>query len=80
MEQILQFVIPALMGVESTVAYELKKLGLCQVKAENGRVLCQGGPADIPRMNLALRCGARVLLSLGTVSYTHLTLPTIYSV
>lgn len=66
MDNTFRFVIPALMGVESTVAYELKKLGLCQVKAENGRVLCQGGPADIPRMNLALRCGARVLLSLGS--------------
>ena len=33
MEQILQFVIPALMGVESTVAYELKKLGLSNVRA-----------------------------------------------
>ena len=66
MDQTLDFVIPALMGVESTVAWELKKLGLSNVRAENGRVLCQGGPADIPRMNLNLRCGARVLLSLGT--------------
>lgn len=66
MEQNLQFVIPALMGVESLVAYELKKLGLADVRAENGRVLCAGGPADIPRMNLNLRTGARVLLSLGT--------------
>ena len=66
MDNTFRFVIPALMGVESTVAYELKKLGLSQIKAENGRVLCQGGPADIPRMNLALRCGARVLLSLGS--------------
>ena len=55
MDQTLQFVIPALMGVESTVAYELKKLGLAQVRAENGRVLCRGTPADIPRLNLNLR-------------------------
>ena len=66
MDETLQFVIPALMGVEATVAWELKKLGLGEVKAENGRVLCQGGAADIPRMNVNLRCGARVLLSLGT--------------
>lgn len=65
MDQTLTFVIPALMGVESTVAYELKKLGLAGVRAENGRVLCAGGPADIPRLNLNLRCGARVLLCLG---------------
>ncbi len=66
MESNLQFVIPALMGVESTVAYELKKLGLQDVRAENGRVLCAGSPADIPRLNLNLRTGARVLIALGT--------------
>ena len=65
MDDTFQFVIPALMGVESTVAWELKKLGLPEVKAENGRVLCKGGPADIPRININLRCGARLLLCLG---------------
>ncbi len=65
MDQTLQFVIPALMGVESTVAWELKRLGLPGERAENGRVLCQVGAGDSPRMNLNLRCGARVLLSLG---------------
>ncbi len=66
MDETLSFVIPALMGVEATVAYELKKLGLSGVRAENGRVLCRGALADIPRMNLNLRCGARVLLRLGS--------------
>lgn len=60
-----RFVIPALMGVESTVAYELKKLDLRDVRAENGRVLCTGGLPDIPRMNLNLRTGARVLIALA---------------
>ena len=66
MDQTLDFVIPALMGVEGTVAWELKRLGLPEVRAENGRVLCRGGAADIPRINLNLRCGARLLLRLGT--------------
>ena len=66
MDQTLDFVIPALMGVEGTVAWELKRLGLPEVRAENGRVLCRGGAADIPRINLNLRCGARLLLCLGT--------------
>ena len=66
MGETLQFVIPALMGVESTVAWELKRLGLSQVKAENGRVLCQGVPGDIPRININLRTGARLLLCLGS--------------
>lgn len=61
----LTFVVPTLMGVESTVAHELKKLGLSDVRAENGRVLCTGGAADIPRLNINLRAGARVLLRLG---------------
>ena len=65
MEQNFTFVIPALMGVESLVAHELKKLGLADVRAENGRVLCRGGMADIPRINLNLRTGARVLICLG---------------
>ena len=65
MEAELKFVIPALLGVESLVAREVKKLGLAEVRAENGRVLCSGGLGDIPRLNLNLRVGARVLLCLG---------------
>ena len=61
----LQFVIPTLLGVESLVSYEVKKLGLGEVRAENGRVLCTGTKRDIPRLNLNLRCGARVLILLG---------------
>ena len=36
------------------------------VRAENGRVLCQGNPGDLPRLNLGLRTGERVLLVLGS--------------
>ncbi len=48
MDQTLQFVIPALMGVESTVAHELKKLGLSGVGAENGRVVPGGARRHPP--------------------------------
>ncbi len=65
MENELSFHIPALMGVESVVAHELKRLGLRDVQAENGRVCCAGTIADIPRLNINLRTGARVLLCLG---------------
>ena len=44
----------------------LKKLNLQDVRAENGRILCRGTEADIPRMNINLRTGARVLLVLST--------------
>ncbi len=62
----LEFVIPAPMGAESCVAYELKKLGVSGVRAENGRVLCAGSLADVPRLNVNLRTGARVLIALGS--------------
>ena len=65
MERQFTFIIPTLMGVESLVSHELKKLGLADVRAENGRVLCSGSLADIARINLNLRTGARVLLQLG---------------
>lgn len=64
MEQ-LQFLIPCLMGLERLVAEECRRLGLSQVRAENGRVFCQGTAADLPRLNINLRCGARVLLVLA---------------
>ena len=61
-----QFMIPCYLGVEKLVADELKRLKMEAVRAENGRVFCQGGLADIPRLNLWLRCGARVLVVLNT--------------
>ena len=64
----LQFVIPTLLGIESLVADELRRIGQREVRAENGRVFCQGTVSDIPRMNLALRTGERVLLVLGRYS------------
>ncbi len=62
----LRFAVPAPLGVESLVSYELKKLGLAEVRAENGRVLCTGCARDIPRINLNLRTGARLLIVLGS--------------
>ena len=60
------FAIPTLFGLEALAADELRRLGLDHVRAENGRVLCSGRPGDIPRMDLNLRTGERVLLVLGT--------------
>ncbi|MGM9537844.1 MAG: class I SAM-dependent RNA methyltransferase [Candidatus Onthomonas sp.] len=62
----LQYMVPCLLGLESLVAEELNRLGLQEVRAENGRVFCQGTLADLPRMNINLRCGARVLLVLSS--------------
>ena len=62
----LQFSVPTLFGLEGPCADELRRLGLEEVRAENGRVLCSGTAADLPRLNLNLRTGERVLLVLGT--------------
>ena len=61
----LQFTIPTLFGLEGVCADEVRRLKLPQVKAENGRVLCTGSERDLPRLNLNLRTGERVLLTLG---------------
>ena len=62
----LQFTIPTLFGLEGICADEVRRLELPQVKAENGRVLCTGSEKDLPRLNLNIRTGERVLLTLGT--------------
>lgn len=49
--------VPCLLGLESLVADEMRRLNLAQVRAENGRVHCEGSLADIARLNLNLRCG-----------------------
>ena len=62
----LHFAVPTLFGLEGPVSNELKRLGLSGVKAENGRVHGFGTLSDLPRLNLNLRCGERVLLVLGS--------------
>ena len=58
--------VPCLFGLESLVAGEMRRLNLGGVRAENGRVHCEGTMADIARLNINLRCGARVLMELGS--------------
>ena len=58
--------VPCLFGLEAMVADEMKRLQLQNVRAENGRVHCDGSMADIARLNINLRCGARVLMELGS--------------
>lgn len=60
-----KYLIPCLLGLEKLVGDEVKKLGLQDVQVENGRILCCGTDADLARLNINLRCGARVLLVLG---------------
>ena len=57
--------VPCLLGLEGPIADELKRLGLSDVKNENGRVYFRGGDDAIARANINLRVGERVLLELG---------------
>ena len=59
------YMIPCLLGLEKLVGDEVKRLGLKNVRVENGRIFCDGTPDDCARLNINLRCGARVLLVLG---------------
>ncbi|MDO4516411.1 MAG: class I SAM-dependent RNA methyltransferase [Bacillota bacterium] len=61
----LTFAIPTLLGVEGLTADELRRMKMENVRVENGRVFCDGEPKDIPRLNLRLRTGERVLILLG---------------
>ena len=62
----LEFAIPTLLGVEGLTAEELRRMGMDEVRAENGRIFCTGTPAEIPRMNLRIRTGERVQIVLGS--------------
>ena len=61
----LELIIPTLFGLEGPCGNELRRLGLSEVRGENGRVRCKAEPGDIPRANLNLRTGERVLLAVG---------------
>jgi len=71
--ELFQFAVPTLFGLEGLAADELRRLGLQDVRAENGRVFCRGSFLDMARMNLNLRTGERVLLVLGSFPATSFT-------
>lgn len=58
--------VPCLFGLEGLCAQELRRLGMKDVAAENGRVLFKGDYTAIIRANLWLRTGERVLLRLAS--------------
>ena len=61
-----ELVVPTLFGLEGLAAGEMRRMGLEEVRAENGRALCSGRLEDIPRLDLGLRTGERVLIQLGS--------------
>jgi len=61
----LELCVPCLLGLEGPIADELKRLGMENVRAENGRVYFTGGADAVARANIDLRVGERVLIELG---------------
>ncbi len=61
----LQFSAPCLMGLEGICADELKRLEIENVRAENGRVLFEGGLSTIARANICSRYAERIQILLG---------------
>lgn len=56
---------PCLMGVEGLVAQELRDMGCENVRAENGRVLFEGGWDILARANINSRFAERILILAG---------------
>ena len=61
-----EFVVPCLFGLEGPAAEELRRMGLEDVRAENGRVRFAGDGLACAKANLRLRTGERILLQLGS--------------
>lgn len=61
----LTYCVPCLFGLEGIAAKELRKLGLDDVRAEDRRVFFSGGLDAIPRVNLNLRTGERLMIRLA---------------
>lgn len=54
-----------LFGMESTISFELKKLGFNVLKVSDGRVTFESDEVGIAKANISLRCAERVLIKVG---------------
>ncbi len=64
----MKFAASCLFGLEGLVSDELKRLGMQDVLAENGRVLFSGGETELARANIRLACAERVQILAGEFS------------
>ena len=60
-----EFSVPCLFGLEGIAGDELRRLGLENVRVENGRVLFSGDGRAMAKANVCLRTGERVLIVLA---------------
>lgn len=69
----LNMVAPCLFGVEGILADELKRFGIENVRAENGRVLFSGDINTLAFVNINTRYAERVLINVGQFYATDFT-------
>lgn len=62
----LTFCAPCHFGLEGIVADEMRRMGLQNVRAENGRVRFDGTEADLAKASINLRCAERLLVEVGS--------------
>ena len=67
-------VAPCLFGVEGILADELRRFGIKNVAAENGRVLFSGDENTIAFVNINSRYAERVLINMGRFTATDFTM------
>lgn len=63
-----EIVVPCIFGLETFVVKELRRLGMEDIFAEDGRVNFRGSIDDVVRANLWLRTGERVLIKVTEFS------------
>ncbi|MBQ3404912.1 MAG: class I SAM-dependent RNA methyltransferase, partial [Oscillospiraceae bacterium] len=60
-----EFVVPCNFGVETFLAYELRRLKTDNVRSEDGRVFFSGSELDMARANICIATRERVLIHAG---------------
>ena len=61
----IKMVATCLFGLEKLLGEELDALGVKRLETIDGRIVFEGEEADIPRLNIGLRCAERVFILMG---------------
>lgn len=69
-KSVMNILIPVAFGLEQITKRQLAALGYEKAPAQNGRIELCGDWQDIARLNVRLRCGERVLISLARFTAT----------
>lgn len=66
----MEFAVACLFGLEGLAGDELRRMGMADVRVENGRVLFHGTEAELAKANICLRTGERVRIVLADFAAT----------